>query len=245
VEPASEPDSQGTDLATQLRAEYTAARTEQKRLRSFTRLASLCLVVVLVGSIWSIVALAADQWAPEKFGPPLEVEAQEITPVAERHARQLVERVVPEYERAARQKLEETLPELRESLALEWKLMGSNLASTTEPAVTEALERLQTRQWERMSSHFPILATVEGRQAFADAWSTQVMADQAELLKEIDLRFAPHVESLHERMKKFRPNRFDDWHQDDLSRYFVHLWLQLLDRKILGQIENPEVHDVE
>ena len=66
--------------------------------------------------------------------------------------------------------------------------------------------------------------------------------DHADLLTELDLRFAPHVARLQERMDRFRPSRFESWNKDDLSRYFVHLWLRLVDQKILDAIDNDGVY---
>lgn len=213
---------------------YEEGKRRLAGLRRTARMGSILLACLVLGFLASIVLLARDLYAWERFEPHVAAEAERLLPEAQRAMNAVVARAGPVYARLAQEKMEASLPALQESMRREIENLGGHLKERLEPEVRGALERLEARQWERLRFHFPSLAFEKGRQEFTEKWSKVIIDDHRALLADFDLRYGLHVVELRKTMEGFRPNRFESWDRERLSRHFVHLWLQLLDRHVLS-----------
>jgi len=221
---------------------FLEGRRKVARLHLLARLGSITMACLVLGYLWSIVAFAGEAYAPARFEPHLRTEVERLVPEVRAHANAVFSRVGPVYARLAQEKIEKALPALQESLRTELESMGGGIAERTGPRIRETLDRLEEKQWERLGAAFPSLRTDASRQAFADRWSGVIIEDHRRLLADFDLRFGKHAIDLHRSLEGFRPNRFESWDEERLTRHFVHLWLQLLDRHILS-LDDPQGHD--
>ena len=115
----------------------------------------------------------------------------------------------------------------------EWQDLSSGLIDRAGPEVEALLGRVEQRQWNRIVAHFPNLDRPDAKEVFVEKWSTIIVEDHLAFVDDIERRFGADVVDLHGTLDGFRPNRFEDWNRDRLTRHFVHLWLVLLDRHLL------------
>jgi hypothetical protein len=227
-----------------LEKEYQEGKKQVGKVRLLGRIGSFTATCLIIGFLWSIVVLARDSYAWDQFEPHVKAEAERLAPEAKATANRVFGRAGHVYAKLAQEKLESSLPEVQESLRRELEEMGTGVAERAGPKVEAALDRLEEKQWERLGRQFPAFATDGTRAQFAERWKMEILDENREMFVRYQVKYGQEVIDLRKTLDGFRPNRFEEWDEDRLTRHFVHLWLQLLDRHILSKDYPGDVEQV-
>lgn len=234
------------DSAALLRLEeaLSAAAASRRRRLLANRWGSVALLLVFGGFLWSIYGTVRDRYALENFREPVRLETERLTPHVRDRLRAVALEAGPVYGKLAQERMEVVLPLLRDSLRREWEILSSNLATRAEPEVTGAVKRLEERQWARLVAHYPSLHEEANRLKLREEWKEAIDREHARIFADFDLKVGHDLEDLLAVIERFRPNPFETWDEEPLTRHFIHLWLTLLDRQVLG-LDDPEAiaHD--
>ncbi len=211
-----------------------AGRAQQKNLKNFSRVLSLVLIGVFVGSLAALYGQVTVMYSSEQFAGPLQEEANALIPKLEPELRKLWEETVPIYTELAVQKFESALPLLQERSEKELDALIANVSSNAEKGIHDALERLATTHQERIGEHFPNLATTHGMENSTRRWSSTLQRDSGIVLAHFHERYVAQLGELQATLDGFRPNDFEYLSEEQLTQQFLHLWLMKVDRMILN-----------
>jgi hypothetical protein len=233
-----------TESVQRLEEALRTASESRRRARWYSRLGTLATLVVFCGLVFLLYGSMKERYSWKRLEEPVRIETERLTPLVHESLRAVAMEAGPVYGRLAQERLEAALPILRTSVQKEWEILADRMATKAEPEVTAAVERIADRQWKRVVSHYPHLDNEAGRVAIAEKWKDVLDQEHAKLFADFDLKVGGDLITLSNTIEGFRPNRFEVWDEEPLTRHFVHLWLMLLDRQVLGLDEPAEVsHD--
>ena len=205
-------------------------------MRLVARLETVGLFLVIVCYMAALYSLVSTNYTVEKLRPPVTAQVQFLLPKVRASLVDVVNEVKPLYVELAREKFEEVLPDLQQATVEESAKLTESLSGRVTAQIEGTLARLEKRQWDRLVGHYPELADMELRLKYQKQWRTAIEEEASEILVDFQERYGNDVALLHQSLDGFRPNQFENFTEQQLTRYFAHLWLMVLDRHLLDQL---------
>ena len=214
-------------------------RESQERLATLRRAqtaATLGLVAVFVVAAAALWSQARSMYTAEKFQASLAPQMEQLRPQLETTVRHVVDRAAPHYARLGQERLDSALPALGAAVRTELDGMSASLAARAERRISDAFEAIEQKQLARLRAVYPDLDEQHFRE-LRTAWARDVQTDTEDVIAEFHERAMTDFTMLGTTIESFGPNRFDDMPRDELVRYYAHLWLTLVDERLLEGIE--------
>ena len=205
-------------------------------MRLVARLETVGLFLVIVCFMVALYFLVSTNYTADKLRPPVPAHVKYLLPKVQSSLEEVVNDVKPIYLELARQKFKEVLPDLRQATGEESAKLTASLSARVTSQIEGTLDRLENRQWDRLVGHYPDLAEKKLRNKYQKKWRDGIEEETSELLLGFQKRYGEDVSQLRQSLDGFRPNRFEHFTQDQLTRHFAHMWLMILDRHVLDQL---------
>ncbi|MBE7465703.1 MAG: hypothetical protein HS116_19695 [Planctomycetes bacterium] len=210
---------------------------ENRRKAEYLSRARAWLTVLLAGVILVFLAAlylkASDMYHPRNFEQPLKAESERLAPLARNALHNYVESVGPELGRIAQEKFDAVQPQLDRAVQEEWNTFARTLTTETDQQLRGLLTRIHNRQLEALTNHFPKLTDPVTQETFRKRNEEGLRRDIDDILVDFETSYVRELRTLEGSIQKFRPNRFERFSQDELNRYFIHLWLNMLDLHLM------------
>ena len=216
----------------ELHQKYHASRMRQKKFKRISRILTLVFVGVILGYLFMLFGRFKTQYHPDNFEEPLARRAQELLPILRPEIERLVNEVTPVYADMARQKMQDALPELQAVSFREKEIFLTSIREQGEDQLNASLERIADKQQAKIEKYFPNLATSEGVDKIGKRWKARIEKDSGAILVHFNDLYTKDIAALETTLEGFRPNEFESMSEEELSRYFLHLWLVRLDRLV-------------
>lgn len=221
-------------LLKELEHRYSQATAAEQKFRRIRWALLVALFGVVAFYVVAIINRFGTMYAVDKFRVPLQQEMEKVAPRVRDALLAVVEKARPVYADLAAKKFSEAQPHLERALLQEWRALSDNLSYTAETELHATLTRVGEKQLAAVEKRFPFLHEEAKRERFKEKWKARVEENIKVSLQDFHDKYRGDIERLRERLEKFRPNDFEKWTKEELTRYFVHLWIVLLDRAILG-----------
>jgi hypothetical protein len=226
-----------------LREAYQASKASQKKLKLISRVLTIIFLAIIVGFILAFYSKVQEMYAVENFDEPIKREAEILRLEIEPHVNLLWEETAPKYADLALQKFEEVLPEVEAESWRQLEMFQTTLTVRAETQINGMLDRMATKHTAQLARHFPNLATPEGVHNSAQQWKNIIDTDSGDILLHFHDLYIEDLGHLQATLERFRPNPYDEWDKDRLTREFIHLWLMRLDRLVLLGDEGEALDD--
>ncbi|MCZ7643859.1 MAG: hypothetical protein M5U26_01020 [Planctomycetota bacterium] len=220
-------------LIEQIRQTYQQGHRSIEALGRVRLWLTVALTAIVVLFLFSLFAKASSMYKARNFEEPLREESERLQPIVQNAMRNYVEKVGPQIGKLAQERFQQIRPQLEKDMREEWELFAQSVSTRTDREIREMLFRIQDRQMAIFVEHFPSLKTTEAQEAFKNRLEESLRRNMDEILVHFETRYVRELQGLEGTIHKFRPNRFERLSQDDLSRYFIHLWLNLLDLHLM------------
>lgn len=212
---------------------YQQGRDSVTRLKNARIALSIMLVLVIVGYLMAFYAAAKSMWDPENFKEPMTEELQRLKPSIRNAAQNAVERVKPVYMNRVREAFTAIRPHLAQRVKKEWEAAAPGLSAAAKREIKDALTRVYYRQNEELKKHFPNLEDETRRELLRKRFEESLRKDIDAILVDFETMYVRDMRKVERTIQKFRPNRYERFTEEEIGRYYVHLWVSLLDYHLM------------
>lgn len=222
---------------------YLTGRAKQRRYRQTSRILTFATLGLFAAFLLAFYSKANSMYAMENFHEPLQKQAHILATQLAPNLETLLAEAAPVYAKEAIAKFEEALPTVREASQNELKRLSTSLRVRAENQMNATLQRIAEKNRRKLQEHFPSLASVANPGALEEKWKKTIEEDTIQVIEEFRTKYTRDVQMLRNSLEGFRSSRFEEMGEDELTRYFIHLWLMRLDRLILegdlgGEFDN-------
>lgn len=216
-----------------------AFRRGQAVLRTMRRVRlglTLLLFAIIVGFLFAFYGHAKTAWTSEKFEPYAKDELKRLTPVLANAAENVLGDVRPKYEQLIRAKARQVQPELQKTSSKEMLLLFNDADELVQTELRTVVRAAYAHQLNVMKKEFPRLGDEVRTEMLKTRLESGLEKDADAVSETIARRYMKEVQKVQDEMMLFRPSRFDRLSEEDLGRYFIHLWVQLLDMHLMENL---------
>ena len=141
----------------------------------------------------------------------------------------------PGVRRSGRKEISKGLPDLERELSKELENLWDGIGTQVRGDFAVALDRAAKRLEKRLQAEFPGVLDGPGLAMLENELTELLEEDTADFLGQFFDRYASDLDKLYKTLEGFRHNRFERFDDDELSAYYIHLWLMLLDQEIMAR----------
>ena len=207
---------------------------QEGRLRRIQTGLSLFLVVEVVGFLLFNLNQAKANFQSEHFEAPLQEQVAVLTPILQKSAMRVTERVRPTVEAEAISTWQDIQPQLIKNVATEAEALVHTLETDGIELVRDSLEDIVDDEARRLVDTYPFFAADEDRAIFENELREMLADETFARLEVASEGFIAADGGAGELLEKFQTDRFAHLSHEDLMRHYVHLWLQVADYHVTG-----------
>lgn len=226
-----------------LDSSYQQTKEAVAQCRRTSRIIAWVTVVVFLCYCYAIYGNLRSNWTEERMTTAATKEAKRLSPYVETAFTSMAEEVVPVYQELMAQKLDEAMPEIENKAVGAFDGATTKILTNVRKDIEVSIDRVLAKNEERLEREFPRMRTDDDFKALKHEWKQGIDQDVGGIVTHFVEKFYVDVADLQETLVLFKADdrfRFDD--RNYVMRYFVHLWLSLLDRHILDMdfVENVD-----
>lgn len=216
-----------------------AFRRGQAVLKSLRRVRlglTLLLFAIILGFLFAYYSHGKTAWTPEKFEPYAKDELKRLTPVLSNAAQSVLGDVGPKYEHLMRAKAKQAQPVLEENASKEMILLFNEVETIVRAELRTVVRAAYAHQLEVVKKEFPRFGDEVRMEMLRDRLEAGLEKDADLVTERIARRYMKEVQKVQDELMLFRPNRYEQMSEEELGRYFIHLWVQLLDLHLMENL---------
>lgn len=225
-------------LETQFNA-YREAVAGSDRTRRVLAVTLLCIFVVFLAATYLQFRSSFSQ---QKLQDAMTQEMPDLVPRLSEELVRVSQAVAPVYAEEAKRQFAEIAPKMEESLNSELELFQKRSAELVSTRFQAAVDRAAQRATEDLRKNFPGLSDKQTQELLASELKPK--------LDEMTLRLAQHfleqymqqVSAIQKTMRDFERLPLTIRDDVELERYFLHMWLQLLDHELMRAAGTKDVN---
>ena len=213
---------------------YCAHRESEARYRRMEVMMSVTLGCIVVAFVAASYFTVRANYSDEQLSARLNSEISALAPEISNALFEVGEQVMPTYVEMGEKKLREALPQVELALNKELEKLWAGVTEQVETDFNASLDRSAKKLEERLREEFPELLDEPGLALLETEINEMLEKDTGEFLNSFFDRYSQDLNKLYKMIDGFHPNRFERLSDEELAAQYVHLWLTLLDREILG-----------
>lgn len=216
-----------------------AFRRGQAVLKSMRRIRlglTLLLFAIIVGFLFAFYSHGKNAWTPEKFEPYAKDELKRLTPAVSNAVQTVLGDVGPHYDKLMRKKAKEAQPELEARASKEMIALFNESEQVVKAELRTVVRTAYAHQLDVMKKEFPRLGDEARAELLQKRLEAGLEKDADLITEQVARRYMKEIQKVQDEMMLFRPNRFERMSEEDLGRFFIHLWVQLLDLHLMENL---------
>ena len=222
------------ELRARLYERYAAQREVEGNFRKVEQLMTVLLILCLLLMLYVSYSKVRSNYTAEQFAPHLNEQVEFLAPRLLNGLARVAEDVLPVYAAQATEWFPEIVPELEKSFGRELGKLDQHVRAQLRRDFDMALERSGRQLHKKLKARFPEIMTPEGRKLVEYELLAMIEQDSPQLLERFLQTYHDDIDKLYETLDGFRPNRFDKFEDEELLRYYAHLWLMAVDQELMG-----------
>lgn len=224
-----------TDSVVQsLDSSYQQTKEAVAQCRRTSRIIAWVTVVVFLCYCYAIYGNLTANWTKEQLTTAANREVEKLAPIFHAKIVEVANEIAPVYQAEMSKTLDAAMPELTARSKKAFQETGDAVAKNAEGEVRGMFDRVLAKHENRLKAEFPSLRSDADVEAMTLRWKHQITEDTNEVIKTFLRRYETDVADLQSTIGMFGTDRLKGHDRDYVVRYFIHLWLALLDRHILG-----------
>jgi hypothetical protein len=213
---------------------YCAHSDSETRYRRMETIISVAVAFVIVAFVVASYFAVRANFSGERLSMRLSSEVSAMTPRISDAVLAVGEEVMPVYLEQGEKKLRDALPGLELAMSEELAKVWSGMHSQIEADFDAALDRSGKKLEQRLQQQFPELLEPTNLALLEKELNEMLEKDTSEFLGRFFDQYSKDLNGVYNTIEGFRPSRFERLSNEELAAQYLHLWLTLLDREILG-----------
>jgi hypothetical protein len=213
---------------------YCVHRESEGRYRRMETIISVAVAFVLVAFVVASYFAVRANFSGERLSMRLSSEISAMTPQISDAVLSVGEEVMPLYLEQGEKKLRDALPALELAMSEELTKVWSGMHGQIEADFDAALDRSAKKLEQRLQQQFPELLEPANLALLENELNEMLEKDTSEFLGRFFDQYSNDLNDVYKTIEGFSPSRFERMGNEELAAQYLHLWLTLLDREILG-----------
>jgi uncharacterized protein with von Willebrand factor type A (vWA) domain len=213
---------------------YCAHRDSETKYRRMDVIMSVAVALVIVAFVVASYFTVRANFSQERLSVRLSSEISAMTPQISDALLAVGEEVMPLYLEQGEKKLRDALPRLELALSEELEKLWGGMHAQIEADFDAALDRSGKKLEQRLQQQFPELLEAPNLALLEKELNEMLEKDTSEFLGRFFDQYSKDLNGMYKTIDGFRPSRFERLSNEELAAQYMHLWLTLLDREILG-----------
>ena len=213
---------------------YQQTKEAVAQCRRTSRIIAWVTVVVFLCYCYAIYGNIRSNWTSKRLTAAANKEVEKLAPIFHSKIVEMANEIAPVYQEEMSKTLDAAMPELTEKSKKAFQETGDAIVKNAETEVRDMFNRVLSKHENRIKAEFPSLRSDADVEALTLRWKNQITQDTNDVIKTFLSKYERDVANVQSTIGTFRTDRFRHYDRDYVVRYFIHLWLMLLDRHILG-----------